>query len=345
MNKLSLKKGINLGGWISQYPAFETRYFDTFITEKDIQQIADWGLDHIRLPVDYPILVDEDNPNPIRESGFRYLDDCLTWCNTHGLNLVLDLHKAPGYSFTTLSKNELFSDPFFQEQFLSLWEILTKRYQGHLEDTLAFELLNEIVLPNSLPWNDLAQRAIHRIRTIDPYRLIILGGNHYNAASELANIHVSPDANLLFTFHFYEPMLVTHQLAPWVPGMVEFNQQIKYPGRVDGLSDFLDRFPQFSSSYQGFVGHRFDKSYLHNLLQPAIDFAVQTGKSLYCGEFGVIDQAPIQTRINWIRDFVELLKEYGFFYAIWSYKEMDFGLVDKDSKVIHPELIRIISDT
>jgi aryl-phospho-beta-D-glucosidase BglC (GH1 family) len=48
----SLKIGINLGGWISQYKYFDPRHFDTFITKEDIRRISDWGFDHIRLPID-----------------------------------------------------------------------------------------------------------------------------------------------------------------------------------------------------------------------------------------------------------------------------------------------------
>ena len=43
--------GVNLGGWLSQCDHTKERY-ETFITKKDIETIKDWGLDHIRVPVD-----------------------------------------------------------------------------------------------------------------------------------------------------------------------------------------------------------------------------------------------------------------------------------------------------
>ena len=49
---LTLKKGINLGGWLSQCNYTLERY-ETFITEKDFQQIANWKFDHVRIPFDY----------------------------------------------------------------------------------------------------------------------------------------------------------------------------------------------------------------------------------------------------------------------------------------------------
>jgi endoglucanase len=78
---------------------------------------------------------------------------------------------------------------------------------------LAFELLTEIVLLDSLSWNQLAQQIITRIRGIESERVIIVGGNNYNAVNEVNNLRINPDPNILYTFHFYEPMVITHQKA------------------------------------------------------------------------------------------------------------------------------------
>ena len=43
--------GVNLGGWFSQCNYSEDRY-NNFIKENDIKTISEWGLDHVRLPVD-----------------------------------------------------------------------------------------------------------------------------------------------------------------------------------------------------------------------------------------------------------------------------------------------------
>ena len=81
--------GVNLGGWISQYDRYDHEHFKTFITQADIQRIASWGMDHVRLPFDYPVLEDDDTPFQYKESGWGYLDSCLEWCEAAGLNLIL----------------------------------------------------------------------------------------------------------------------------------------------------------------------------------------------------------------------------------------------------------------
>lgn len=334
--------GVNLGGWLSQYQHFDHAHFKSFITEQDIQRIASWGMDHLRLPVDYPVLESDDQPFVYLESGLEYLDQCLAWCQKAGLSLIIDLHKAPGYAFYEYSASSLFSDPHAQERFLALWVELARRYKGE-GNYLTFELLNEIVLPTSHPWNDLARRAIQAIRSIDSQRIIVLGGNHYNAIAGLSELELSSDPHIVYTFHFYDPMVVTHQKAPWVPSLVAFDRQVDYPGTCPGLAEFLRLHPEFETNLRSYVGTNLDKEYLRTLLLPVLDFRQRVERPIYCGEYGVIDRAPAATRLNWHRDFIDLLREFRIGRACWSYKAMDFGLVDLSGNIVDQQIVDIVS--
>jgi hypothetical protein len=88
---------------------------------------------------------------------------------------------------------------------------------------------------------------------------------------------------------------------------------------------------------------RFDRAYLAGLIQPAVEFARTQRVPVYCGEFGVIDQAPLANRIRWTRDMVSLLREQEIGYGYWSYKAMDFGLVDRDGRLVDRELVDILT--
>lgn len=335
-----LQAGVNLGGWLSQYAAYDHEHFRTFITEADLEQIASWGMDHVRLPVDYPVL--EAAPSGLNEAGLAYVDQCLTWCRHYGLNVVLDLHKAPGFSFDALAEAALFGSASLQDRFVALWEALTRRYRDQ-GDWLTFELLNEVVLPDSAPWNALARRTIAAIRALDPTRRIIVGSNLYNSPACLAELDLPDDPYLLNTFHFYDPLFFTHQHAPWVPLMMAYNQTVEYPGECPGLAEFL--VAHADDAHVGafkFQPH-LNRQVLEEALQPAVEFMARTGKPLYCGEYGVIDRAPMESSLRWHRDFVALLREHGIGRAVWSYKQMDFGLVDAQSRVVNEELVRIVS--
>jgi len=335
--------GVNLGGWISQYGRYDHEHFKTFITQADIQRIASWGMDHVRLPFDYPVLEDDDAPFQYKESGWGYLDSCLEWCEAAGLNLILDLHRAPGYAFYTLEENALFSDAQAQERFIQLWETIARRYRQRTKVKIVLELLNEMVLPDSAPWNDLAHRTIQRIRAIDPERWIMYGGNHYNAASELKNIALVDDPHIVYTFHFYHPMPFTHQRAYWVPELMALNAHPPYPGMVPGEKDFLPAPPEFADKLQRGETRPMDVNFVQDKLQPAVDFIQQTGLPLYCGEYGAIDHAEISSRLNWHREFVDLLRQHNIGRAVWSYKEMNFALVWANGDTVSEELVSIVS--
>lgn len=344
MDKLDdFQVGVNLGGWLSQYRVYDHQHFKTFITAPDIQRIAGWGMKHVRLPFDYPILEDDEKPFAYKESGFAYIDQCLDWCQDNGLGVVLDLHRAPGYSYTDMGSNTLFENPVLQQRLVALWEAVINRYAKRKQPDIIFELLNEIVLPSSAPWNKLARRIYNAIRAIDAEAWLMVGGNEWNAASTLKELELFDDSRMVYTFHYYEPLPFTHQKAYWVEELQAFDKELLYPGPIPGLQAYLDQHPQYRTRLGRFAGVQMDRSFLLSDLQPALDFQQKTGRPLYCGEFGVINNAPRESRLNWYRDYVSLMRENKIGYACWSYKLMDFGLVDQDGHVIDDELLRIVS--
>lgn len=341
MNKFNgFMAGVNLGGWISQYWKQDKEHFDSFITGADIAQIASWGMDHVRLPIDYSILEDDGRPFEYREDGFAYIDQCIKWCIKNSLNIILDLHRAPGYAFHSLSENSLFEDEHMQQRYIRLWQEFAKRYKSH-GSSLVFELLNEIVEPNSVRWNKLSKRAVDGIREIDRERVIIIGGNIYNSVNTLHELDRIDDNKLVYTFHFYEPLIFTHQKADWEPLLKELEFEVVYPSGANIYDLYLSKGRKFNHKFS--LDKIVDKEYLRKYIQPAIEFAKERNVTLYCGEYGVIDHAPMESNLRWHKDLSELFMEYGIGRAVWSYKLMSFPMVDRESVVVNRELIEIVS--
>ena len=89
-------RGVNLGGWLSQCD-YSAERLDSFITERDFAQIAAWGFDHVRLPVDYNVIQRPDGT--MIEEGLRRVERAVCGAEAYGLRVVLDLHKTQGVSF------------------------------------------------------------------------------------------------------------------------------------------------------------------------------------------------------------------------------------------------------
>lgn len=329
------ENGVNLGGWISQYREFSEDHFDSFIVQADFDAIAAAGFDHVRLPVDYPVIEESSGSGFVpRERGLERIDRAIEWAGARGLGLVLDLHSAPGFRFQDHSTASLFSDPPMQERFISLWTGLAKRYRG-ASSGLMLELMNEIVMPEVGPWNELAARAIGAIRAVDPDRDVLVGGNDYNAVSALADLTVHADPHVLYSFHFYEPHPFTHQRAPWVKCYEKLADPIAYPGTAEPIDAMFRK--EGTTVFHGndmsrYSGAVFDRDYLRKELAPAIAFRERTGKRLYCGEYGTFCAIDPESRRRWTRDVAGLLAEAGIGRALWSWKEMAFGLVDREGR-------------
>lgn len=335
------KRGINLGGWLSQCDHSKETY-DTFITSRDIERIATWGLDHVRLPIDYE-LVETDDGKYIEE-GFRYIENCLEWCERNGLNMILDLHKTAGYSFDEFETSTgFFENEKLQNRFIALWEELSKRY-GQYEARLTFELLNEVVDSEMADvWNSIAKRAIKAIRQFAPTIKILIGGVRNNSVDSIKQLDLPYDNNIVYTFHYYEPLIFTHQSAYWVKKMTS-DFQTAYPNE---LATYKSETEEFLPIENGYLYHNItlttiDKSFFENAFSEAIQIAKERNVALYCGEYGVIDKADITSTVNWYADINATFEKFEIGRAAWTYKGKDFGITDDHYAPILEKLIKLL---
>ncbi|KAH6605686.1 glycoside hydrolase family 5 [Trichoderma cornu-damae] len=119
-------RGVNLGGWLSiepfitpslfNYPlsagvvdewtlcaylgsqAAKTmeNHYNTFVTESTFKDIADAGLDHVRIPFSYWAVQVYDGDQYVYRTSWRYLLRGIEWARKYGLRVNLDLHGLPG---------------------------------------------------------------------------------------------------------------------------------------------------------------------------------------------------------------------------------------------------------
>ena len=333
--------GINLGGWFSQCDHSEDRY-DNFITEDDIKKISEWGLDHVRLPIDYNLIA-YDNGD-IKTNGFNYLDCALLWCERHNLNMIIDLHKTFGYSFDAGEKEDgFFERSDYQQRFYRLWEEIARRY-GNRGEGVAFELLNEVTDRDYCDrWNLIADACIRRIRVIAPRVKILVGGYWNNSIEALKDLKPPFDENIIYNFHCYEPLIFTHQGAPWIPTM-DTSFRISINSTYAELKEANTRMmSQVAVSYDAFDP---DKSlgteYFEKYFSEAVRIAEERNVPLYCGEYGVINRAEPEEIVKWYELIGTTFDKYNIGRAAWSYRAMDFGFVDDHMAGVLDKVIKYL---
>ena len=327
--------GVNVGGWISQFGTYDENHFDTFIVESDIKEIAEFGFDHVRVPVDYMVLEDEDGN--FKERGFAHLEDCRKWCEKYGLKMLIDLHEAYGYTFDPMKKTDkrkFFFDSELQDRFFRLWTEIVTRFKDYT-DYVAFEPLNEVVPEDVVDaWNDLLGRYIALVRSIAPKAYIVVGGVCYNSVKSVPQLNVPLDDHIVYNFHCYEPLMFTHQGAHWIEVMPR-DFRIGYPKTLEEYqeaSKILDTEMAGAIFEKGIseIGPKF----FEDLFAPAIKKATEDGVPMYCGEYGVIDLANKEDALRWIKDIHITFKKFGIGSALWNYKGLDYGVQDPHNTVI-----------
>lgn len=301
-------KGMNLGGWFSQCD-YDPEKMDSFITEQDFQKISLWGLDHVRIPVDYNILEQDD--------GFARIDKAIAMCQYYGLHTVLDLHKTQGFSFDNYGEHEegFFENEVYQERFYQLWECFAKRY-GQQSQQIAFELLNEVTEKRYLPvWNRIADTCIQRIRKFAPDVLIFIGSYENNSPRTVKDLNSPYDDNVIYNMHCYEPLKFTHQGAYW--------------------TDAIQPDEKLS-----FAESNITKQYFEQLFASAIVKAQANHTGLYCGEYGVIDRVSPEDTLKWFQTIHSVFETYKIARCAWNYKALDFGLSDSRLDNVREEILK-----
>ena len=321
-------RGVNFGGWFSQVDAIEEKdplgfpglmeHLRTFLAVDDFRQVASWGFDHVRLPVDWENLFRADFAP--REEVLALLDRAVDGALDSGLRLILDLHRCPGHDFENAAFEEqsFFTDPDHRKGCLKVWAVLAERY-GHRPGVL-LELLNEPVAPSWQVWNTVKAELAREIRRHAPKATLVVGSNLWNNASEFQHLTPLEDDNVLYSVHFYNPVVFTHQKAPWIPGEA-FQQARTFPGSYD-IPPEESRLPIERGLW--------DKSRMAQLLEPVFRFRETHGVAVACNEFGVyMNGADRESHLNWMRSILELFRENQIGWSYWNYKNLDFGILSR----------------
>ena len=171
---------------------FFESWLDNFVTEQDVDSIASWGFNSIRLPMHYDLFTLSIQQEPVPgentwlTKGFEMIDELLSWCEANELYLILDLHAAPGgqgYDAAISDYNSAFPSLWEsvenKNKTIALWEQLAIRYSD--EPWIAgYDFLNETNW--NLGTNELRNFYIQvtdAIRAVDTNHIIFIEGNWF----------------------------------------------------------------------------------------------------------------------------------------------------------------------
>ena len=199
---------------------FQT-YRSNWITEQDFQNVAQMGMNVIRLPIWYRNFQQDDNGTWYRDAqgniDWHELDSIVAMCRKYAIYLIIDLHGLPGYQndydHCGRSKSmSLFDDTDagrrYREVALDFWTELAKHYAD--EPTIAmYDLMNEplgtnITRDKSLKQNfwDFSDALYRAIRAVDSRHIITMEAIWDPSA--IASPDVYGWKNIVYQEHLYD---------------------------------------------------------------------------------------------------------------------------------------------
>jgi len=304
-------KGVNFSAWFESHSAESIPF--TRYTEQDFIDAKSLGADVIRLPVRMHSMTG-GAPGYILEPLFlRFLDTAVDWAEKHQLYIIIDNHSFDPIQATSDNIDQIL---------IPVWEQIARRYRNR-SSLVIYEILNEPHGISDARWGEIQGKTIEAIRRIDRNRLIIVGGTDYNSIGKLNAIPNYNDSNLIYTFHFYDPYLFTHQGETWggaptlstlenLPFPYNFRRMPRIPNNLRG------------TWVEGSLNYSYPKdanpAALRATLDKVVAFSKERNVPVFCGEFGVyMIQSPKEDRIIWYEIVAAALDRRNISRTSWDY--------------------------
>ncbi|MDQ6437008.1 cellulase family glycosylhydrolase [Mesorhizobium sp. LHD-90] len=384
----SAKRGINLDIWTTWPP--EEKWADgslllpfpewrKFLKAADLEALKADGFDFVRMPVD-PLPFLSERSAGLTEELLASVRDSVRLVNTAGLKVVVDMHLVPAGGNRSLGTNEVLSDDTLFDRYVELVRRMARTLAAEDPERVAFELMNEPTTEcegaEARAWADRLHRLFAAARSSATRLTLVLSGACWGSAGGLAALDPKsfPDDNLMWSFHAYDPFLLTHQGATWTGDFISYVSGIPYPPyavpreELDTIVAAIKKRIDAEAPWSGRAGM---KSYLDELLgeidtkeklsavmdKPFATVAAWAEKNgippetILLGEFGMIRQewqgsyvAPPGQRAAYYKDMIGNAEKHGYAWSIWSYGGA-FGVVESfEGKKAEPNVLDMVQE-
>lgn len=294
------RRGVNVLGYDPYWTDASKRRFEW----RHFAEIRRAGFDFVR--VDLQAFKYMDANNRLDPAWLAKLDDVVAHAQKAGLGVILDEH-----DFNPCSEDVALC----RARLPAFWSQVARRF-ANAPRNVAFELLNE---PHdkldSATWNALFADLLAEVRKTNPNRIVVVGPTSWNSFHELPSLKLPADANLLVTFHYYDPFHFTHQGATWAGDEVKALHGVTWGSAADRATLAAD----------------FDK---------VAAWSAANDRPILLGEFGAYEKSgtPEDLRVAWTAAVRGEAERHGFGWAYWQF-EGDFVVWDmKNQRWV--ELIR-----
>ena len=380
--EFTARRGVNLEAWQTwtkrtpfMSPGYDRSSFPDWQSRVSNEQLAALraqGFEFVRLNVDAsPFFWVGDKGVP------QLLDSVVTATQrlqVAGLAVVVDMHLMPEMDDRPDGLHDVLGtgdrkDALF-DKYVALVGQIAARLASLPRGQTALELVNEpdqdwfSHLSVSDRWPGQLAALYRAARKVAPELTLVLSGARSSSIDGLLRLDPAPfsgDERIVWTFHYYEPMVITHAGQPWTETPARFLTHLPYP------ADHLDRklaerlLAEARRSIHAVIADPARRRDLSNAVAKALDdyrascaspntvasdfarvsaWAKANGipaARVLVGEFGVFqDAADPSTRVAVLTAIREAAEAAGFSWAVYTAGFLDahssFGIMDDTAR-------------
>ncbi|MCW5910611.1 MAG: cellulase family glycosylhydrolase [Cyclobacteriaceae bacterium] len=313
-------RGVNVTGWFQAGSAREIQF--TMFTKKDFQQIKSLGCDVIRLPINLHYMTHGEPDYTLDPLFLNMLDQVVDWAEELQIHLILDNHTFDPAIDTS---------PDVIHPLKKTWAQMAQHYKDRSE-YLYYEVLNEPHGIADAVWAQIQQEVIDTIRVYDTQHYIVVGGSGWNGYHNLSALPAYTDDKLIYTFHFYDPFIFTHQGATWGEPSMASLSGVPFPYNASTMPTTPNDLK--GTWVEGAISNYINEGTINRvrqLIDIAVAFKEQRNVPVFCGELGVyIPNSNNTDRVRWYEVVRTYMEQKDIPWTMWDYKG-GFGLFEKNS--------------
>lgn len=320
-------RGVNFSSWLEFKNADQLNPY--YYTKMDFENVKAMGCDVVRLPIHFQQLSSGAPNYTVAPEVFSILDDVAKWAEELKLYVIFDFHNNTAGGTSTPRNIDVILN--------TIWAQVSKRY-ANAGKYIVYEVYNEPHGIDKVKWGKIEANVIAEIRKSDKNHYIIAGGADWNSFDAMKSLPDFNDDKIMYTFHFYDPFLFTHQGANWtdlgrITGVpFPYNKEKMPPLPKNATNQerwyLTGDYNYAQKGTEKAVGEFFDQY---------VEFSLSRNAPIYCGEFGVLNTyADHDERVNWYKIVTDLLDERGIAHTSWDYYD-SFGVFKKNSGGLFPQ--------
>ena len=287
-----------------------------YYSRQDFLDVKSLGCDAVRFYISMNEMLVDGTLDPLY---FYLLDQIVDIAEEIDMHLILANMSAFDYGDQLGTQNRL----------ITIWTQMAEHYKNR-STKIHYEIANEPSGISDEDWGAIQGEVIDAIRAVDQTHTIIVTPANWANFRNLPGLPVYSDNNLVYTIHFYDPFIYTHQGAEfagmgnlkWVPFPYDAARMPACPPEFIGTWSEQ----QYNAySYEGTVEQ------INTWIDEAAAFKNERNVPLWCGEFGAIDTYAIdEERTLWFQTVVNRFEENGISWSIHEYKG-NFSIFKKET--------------